>query len=180
MRIIILGLGCAFAVCIARLANACGVPDLGEVVDAMAAMLPARTSVSAPIIVVGVGVSSDETALGLPETASLGWGWGERDRGGLVPGVAVQRVLATIHVDHGAMAALTYGWYMNYGLTLGLDAGVAADVTGTRGLGPITQFTIGLHAFAVQLGSAALYAPERTVVNTVELVVEVSDLISLI
>jgi len=177
MRIII---GCALALCMTRPADACGVPDLGNIVDAMAAMQPATQSVSAPIIVVGLGVSSDETAVGLPETASLGWGWGERDRGGFVPGVAVQRVLASVHVDHGTVASLTYGWYMNYGLTLGLDAGVAAGVTGTRGLGPITQLTIGLHGFAVQLGSAALYAPERTMVSSVELVVEVSDLISLI
>jgi hypothetical protein len=158
-----------------RPASACGVPDVGMILADVAKAFETKTTpVHTPLIVVGGG-SSTEGQIG---SVAVGYGWGEKEDTWLFPGTTITRVLVGLRSngdDTTAMSA-TVGWYTNTIASLGLDAGVEAQMSGTRGLGPTARLTVGLKGVAMRFTGGAMFGDETRFAGAAELVVEVMDL----
>lgn len=164
----IVALGVCAVIAMARPApaRACGVVNLGGVVADVAQNLAGRSEdVSTPLVLVGGGKSEVGSAL----SASLGWGWGKRQRGGMFPGTSINRVLVDItHTDRTRVAA-TYGVYNTTMIPIGLDAGLVADATG---VGPVGRFTLAMRGVGVRLSGGGIIGQDPRLIGTVELVVD--------
>jgi hypothetical protein len=158
----------------ARPAAACGVPNFGAIMaDAVAALAGETEQVRTPLLVIGGGNTTDGDAYSL----TAGYGWGERQHGGLFPGTSLTRILAGVRRDaHEATAiSLTYGWYSNAIGSLGFDFG--AETNGTEA-GPIARLTIGLKGVSARLGAGFMFGGDETHASgQAELVVDVMDLV---
>ncbi len=159
----------------ARPAGACGVPDFGAVLAGVAEAFDPKTErIGTPLIVLGGGATSDGTM----GSVALGYGWGDKDHGGLFPGSTITRVLLGLRSDGDlTYSSLTYGWYTNAIGTLGLDLGAEAQLSGTRSLGPVTRLTLGTSGVAVRFsGGAQFNGANARVTGAAEIVLDVMDL----
>lgn len=161
----------------ARPASACGVPDVGALLgDLVKIFEPDREPVHVPIAVVGGGASTEGSTLAL----AAGYGWGERERGGLFPGTVISRVLVGVRRADVTAVSLTFGWYQNAIGAGAFDFGIEHDL-GDGATGPVARLALGYEGIAVRLGGAFLFGgDEPRAVGQVELVVEVLDLVDAI
>jgi hypothetical protein len=157
----------------ARPAAACGVPDFGYAIgEAVKALAGETEKVSTPLLVLGGGNSTTGDAY----SVAAGYGWGERQRGGLFPGTSLTRVLVGVRRDshESTSLSLTYGWYTNALGSLGFDVG--AESNGDEA-GPIARLTIGVKGVSARLGGGFMFGGEEThAAGQAELVVDVMDL----
>ena len=158
----------------ARPADACGVPDFGQMlVDVAKAFDPQTEKIETPLVAIGGGTTTD----GQAGSISVGYGWGERDRGGLFPGSALTRVMVGARRDADTTAlSLTYGWYETQIGSLGFDFGVEHQLD--QGTGPIARLTIGTGGIAARLGGGYMFGTNRDsyASGQVELVIDLLDL----
>jgi hypothetical protein len=156
-------------------AAACGVPDFGAYLVAVAESLdPKSKPISTPLLVIGGGFTSEG---GMP-SVNVGYGWGEKDQGGLFPGSSITRVLAGIRSNGtNTVTSLTYGWYTNGLGSLGFDVGAEAQLSGTQSIGPMTRLTVGSGGIALRFtGGAQFGGDEPRLAGAAEVVLELMDI----
>lgn len=159
----------------ARPADACGVPDFGAIlVDVAKAFDPKTEPVHTPLVTIGGGA----TTAGNSGSLLVGYGWGERDRGGLFPGSALTRVMVgTRHAPDASAVSLTLGWYQTQVGSAGFDFGVEHDFA-DGATGPIARLTLGVSGIAARLGGGFMFGGGDTrLAGQAEIVIEVLDLV---
>jgi hypothetical protein len=151
----------AVAVLAPRSADACGVPDLGMILtDVVRAFETKTTPVRTPVVVAGGATST----AGRVATIGVGYAWGKKEQSWLFPGSRVQRVLLNLRTDarDNTAVAATYGWYQNHLVSLGLDVGAEAELTGLGGVGPTARAMVGVRGIGVQLTGGMMFGGEQT------------------
>jgi hypothetical protein len=127
--------------------------------------------VSTPLVAVAAGMSTD----GLQESATIGWGWGTRERGVMFAGSLISRILLDLRHGERSSFALTYGWYETGGLgSAGFDLGAMAEASGA---GPTMRLTLAERGLGVRLSTGIAIGHETHMVGSAELVVEVMELV---
>lgn len=157
-----------------RPAYACGVPDFGMYLGAVAdAFTQKHEPVHTPLLIIGGGTTTE----GAMPSVTAGYGWGEKTTGGLFPGTSIRRVLLGLRSDGSSTAvSATYGWYANGFGAIGFDIGAEGQMSGTRGLGPTAKLTLGGSGVALRLTGGAAFGDATRFTGAAELVLDVMDL----
>jgi len=163
-------------------AIACGVVSLGELLVAFEQSMDWEAlgrrlegdhhPISAPTVVLGIGAGD----AGRSESVALGWTWGERIEGGLVPGSTTVRVLVSYahHREDRTAIAITAGLTQSHIGYAALDGGVELDGTSVT---PILQLTLGYAGAGIRFsgGIDAAGDTQGTWRGAIALVVDVGE-----
>lgn len=142
-------------------------------VDTLASIITRERPLRTPMLALGGGFTTEGT---MPSIAA-GYAWGTRDRGIVLPGVSLKRVMfgARSNLDNTLLRA-TGGYYTNIMGVMSADVGVEAQVTGTRAFGPVLQSMMGWRGIGLRYSVGALIGSDVRYSGSVELVIEVMEL----
>lgn len=121
-------------------ANAGGYRYSDAIADAVGSFMVRDRTARAPMLEVGGGITTE----GVMGDVAVGYGWGKRNTGMILPGSSLKRVMFGTRANLGDVAVrATVGYYTDIIGMLSVDVGLEAHVTGTRELYPIIQSMVG-------------------------------------
>jgi hypothetical protein len=144
--------------------------------DTIGRLMTRERPTRSPQLLVAGGITGE----GVMVDVAAGYGWGTHDRGFLLPGTSLRRVLIGARAGRdAALVRAMFGYTTNSFGMLSADVGVEAQVTGTPGLGPMLQSTLGWHGVGMRSSCGLLFdtGGDVRVTAAMELVVDVMDVI---
>ena len=79
------------------------------------------------------------------------------------------------HATDAKSLSLTYGWYTTSLLSIGVDAGAEAQLTGVRALGPTARVTLGARGVGLRLTGGVGFGEDTHPTGAAEIVIDVMD-----